>query len=206
MALEYARLDLLRDIETESGGKSRELVVMRPSARDLIAVFEQTKVTGQLSRFVASCCRAINGTGNDLSGFSAAQLDAADGAEVAAILGAMSEEADKVEIGNGGDGVTEPLVYNLRHPIELAPPDGDVIRQVQFVARKLGDISEYLDARGAGNEFYAFMRAFGTMLGSNLPMTDSIIGAFDFLDYLVIRRKIMGKLTASRGRWKRTST
>lgn len=205
MALEYARLDLLREIATATGGKSHEIVVLRPAARDLIAVFGEAKVTGQLRRFVGSCCRAINGTGKDLSEFSADELDAADGAELAAILGAMSEEADKIEVGNGGDGIFEPLVYNLQHPIELAPPDGDVIRQVSFEARKLGDLSEYLDARGAGNEFYAFMRSFGTLLGTVLPMTDSIIGAVDFIDYLVIRRKIMGKLTASRGRWKRTS-
>lgn len=208
MTLEYARLDLLRDIETSTGGRSHELVVTRPSARDLIAVFEETKVAGQLKRFVGSCCRAINGTGNDLSEFSPDQLDAADGAELAAILGAMSEEADKVEIANGGDGITEPLVYNLRHPVELTPgePNGETIRQIHFEARKLGDLSEYLDARGAGNEFYAFMRSFGTLLGTKLPMTDTIVGAIDFLDYLVIRRKIMGKLTASRGRWRRTST
>jgi hypothetical protein len=208
MPQEYARLDLLRDIATATGGTSHQIVVMRPTARELIGVFEESKVTGQLKRFVGSCCRAINGTGKDLSEFHSADLDAADGAELAAILAAMSEEADRVEVG-AGDGITEPLVYTLRHPIELAAADGgkpsESVRQIQFQARKLGDLSDFLDSRGAGNEFYAFMRAFGTLLGTKLPMTDGIIGALDFLDYLVIRRKIMGKLTASRGRWKKAS-
>jgi hypothetical protein len=205
MPQEYARLDLLRDIETENGGRSHEIVVLRPSARNMIDVLAEAKVSAQLNRLVTSCCRAINGTGKDLVTFSAGQLDASDGAELAAVVASMSEEADAIEVGPA-DGVLEPLVYNLRYPIELAPPDGDKVRQIQFQARKIGDLSDFLDARGAGNEFFAFMRAFGTLLGTKLPMTDSIIGALDFLDYLVIRRKIMGKLTASRGRWKKTST
>jgi hypothetical protein len=205
MALEYARLDLLRDIETSTGGRSHQVVVLRPTARDLINVFAESGVTNQLGIFAGTCCRAINGTGNDLSQFDVKQLDAADGAEIAAVLSAMNTDADNMPIG-GGDGINEPLVYTLQRPIELAPPDGDVVKQIQFEARRLGDLSEYLDARGAGNEYYAFMRSFGTLLGTKLPMTDAICGAIDFLDYLVIRRKIMGKLTASRGRWKRAST
>jgi hypothetical protein len=209
MALEYARLDLLRDIETSTGGRSHEIVVLRPTARDLINVFNESGVTKQLSVFAGTCCRAINGTGADLSPFDIKQLDAADGAEIAAVLSAMNGDADSQPDGIG-DGITEPLVYTLQRPVELAPAEADreaiVVKQIQFEARKLGDLSEYLDARGAGNEYYAFMRSFGTLLGTKLPMTDAICGAVDFLDYLVIRRKIMGKLTASRGRWKRTST
>jgi hypothetical protein len=207
MALEYARLDLLREIETTTGGKSHTVVVLRPTARDMIGVMAENKVSAQIDQLVTACCRAINGTGKDLSEFKAVQLDAADGAELAAVAAAMSEDADKVEIGPG-DGVFEPLTYTLQFPIDLTPgnPDGERVTQIQFHARKLGDLSEFLDARGAGNEFYAFMRAFGTLLGTALPMTDTVIGALDFLDYMVIRRKIMGKLTASRGRWKKTST
>jgi len=202
MPQEYARLDLAREIKTEGGNTSREVVVLRPTAKGMIDVLSELKVSAQLKRLVTTCCRAVNGTGSLLM-FSSDELDAADGAELSAVVAALSQEAEDIDIGPG-DGVFEPLVYNLRYPIELAPPNGDVIRQIEFQARRLGDLSEYLDARGAGEEFFAFMRCFGTLLGTNLPMTDSIIGAMDFLDYLVIRRKVMGKLTASRGRWKKT--
>jgi hypothetical protein len=206
MALEFGRLDLLRDIETSTGGRSHELVVLRPNARDLINVFAESGVTRQLGVFAGTCCRAINGTGKDLSQFDVGQLDAADGAELAAMLQAMNNDADNVTIASTGDGINEPLVYTLQRPLELAPPDGEVVKQISFEAKRLGDLSEYLDARGAGNEYFAFMRSFGTLLGTKLPMSDAICGAVDFLDYLVIRRRIMGKLTASRGRWKRAST
>jgi hypothetical protein len=209
MALEYARLDLLRDIETSTGGRAHQLVVLRPTARDLINVFAESGVTNQLNILAGSSVRAINGSGNDLSLFDVNQLDAADGAEVAAMLSAMNGDADGVPIGDG-DGINSPLVYTLQRPLELAPAEADreaiVVKQISFEARRLGELSEYLDARGAGNEYYAFMRSFGTLLGTKLPMSDAIAGALDFLDYLVIRRKIMGKLTASRGRWKRVST
>lgn len=204
MPAEYARLDLAREIDSSNGVSCHEVVVLRPTARMMIDVLAEAKTSSQLSRLVSGCCRAVNGTG-ELLPFSADQLDAADGADLAAVVASMSREADDIDIGPG-DGVLEPLVYNLRYPIELAPPEGDVIRQIEFVAKRLGDLSDFLDARGAGQEFFAFMRAFGTLLGTRLPMSDTIIGAMDFLDYLVIRRKIMGKLTGSRGKWRRTST
>jgi len=207
MPQEYGRLDLSREIVTSDGGVSHEIVMMRPSARAMIDVFADSRSSGQTAKLVAACCKAVNGKA-DLAGFDAAQLEASDAAELMAMIASITDEADSISIGDG-DGVSEPLVYDLRYPIELARSDGsspEVIRQIQFVARKLGDISEFLDAKGGAQEFYAFMRSFGTMLGTKLPMSESIIGAMDFLDYLVIKGKIMGKLTSARGRWKRTST
>jgi len=210
MPQEYGRLDLSREIVTSDGGSSREIIMMRPSARTMIDVFNDPRSSAQTAKLVAACCRAGNGK-DELAGlpsFDAAQLDASDAAELMAMIASITDEADNISIGDG-DGVSEPLVYDLRYPIELTRMDNaspEVISQIQFVARKLGDISEFLDAKGGAQEFYAFMRAFGTLLGTKLPMSESIIGAMDFLDYLVIKGKIMGKLTSARGRWKRTST
>ena len=207
MPLEYGRLDLARDIETSDGGTSREIVMLRPTARTMIDIFADAKPSEQTAKLVAACCRAVNGKA-ELSLFAASQLDTADAAELMAMIATISDEAEDVAVGNG-DGISEPLVYDLRYPITLARSDGEdseTIKQIQFVARKLGDISEFLDARGGPAEFFAFMRGFGTLLGTRLPMSESIVGAMDFLDYLVIKAKIMGKLTSARGRWKRTST
>jgi len=207
MPQEYGRLDLSREIATSDGGLSREIVMTRPSARTMIDVFNDPRSSAQTAKLVAACCRAINGK-DEMASFESAQLDASDAAELMAMIASITDEADNISIGDG-DGVSEPLVYDLRYPIELARMDNaspEVIRQIQFVAKKLGDISEFLDAKGGAQEFYAFMRAFGTLLGTKLPMSESIIGAMDFLDYLVIKGKIMGKLTSARGRWKRTST
>jgi hypothetical protein len=203
MPQEYGRLDLAREIDID-GGKSKQVVVLRPCAKEMIDVFTEPKRSRQLKKIVTACCRAVNGKDEPVS-FAADQLDAADGAELMALVASLTEEADDIDIGDG-DGILEPIVYDLRYPIELAPPDGDIVRQIQFMAKRLGDLSEFLDAEGFGAQFYAFMRCCGTLLGTRLPMSDSIVGALDFLDYIVIRDKIMGKLTGSRGRWKRTST
>ena len=70
----------------------------------------------------------------------------------------------------------------------------------------MASISDFLDARGETKEFHAFMRAFAKPLGVNMSvMSDILIDALDFLDYLVIRRQIMGKLVFARRRWKRAS-
>jgi len=207
MPQEYGRLDLSREIATSDGGLSREIVMTRPNARTMIDVFNDPRSSAQTAKLVAACCRAVNGR-DEMASFESAQLDASDAAELMAMIASITDEADNISIGDG-DGVSEPLTYDLRYPIELSRMDNaspEVIRQIQFVAKKLGDISEFLDAKGGAQEFYAFMRAFGTLLGTKLPMSESIIGAMDFLDYLVIKGKIMGKLTSARGRWKRTST
>lgn len=167
------------------------------------------KTNDQLTRFVSGCCRAevgSNGTGQLLE-FQALELDARDAAEVADVLRALQKEADIVKIPDG-DGIYEPMVYTLQHPIKIPRPSPDPaeeITQIEFNAHTLGEISEFLDAVGAQHEFLTFMRCFAKLLGTRLPMNDAILNAMDFVDYLVIRNKIMGKLMARRGRWKRVS-
>ena len=207
MAQEYARLELLQDVTTESGGKAHELVIFRPSARDLFSAIDATTTTKRVEQFVQANVRALNGSGETPSQFKASELTAADVMEIVAVIGSLADEAKDVPIDDG-DGITAPLVYTLQHPIHLTPGQegGDVIHQIQFEARRLGDISEFLDVVGDTQEFKVFMRLFGTLLGTKLPMSDTVINAIDFVDYFVIRRKIMGKLVAPRERWKRTST
>ena len=207
MAQEYARLELLQEVTTASGGKANEIVFYRPSTKDLSTLFEQTTVTKRIESFVATNVRAVNGAGT--VEFRASELSSPDVLEVIDLIGSLAREADNVIIENGaGDGINAPIVYTLQHPIQLTPgkDDGEVIRQIQFEARRLGELSEFLDSAGEAQEFKIFMRVFGTLLGTRLPMSDSIINAIDFIDYYVIRRKIMGKLVQSRERWKKTST
>lgn len=201
---DYASLELIAEIKGKDGSTGRDVIVRRPSARDLIAVNDEEKVADQLAQFVTRCCRLVNGNGK-FAEFDSRDLQATDGAEFGSILVAMMREVDRHEPTLIGDGINEPIVYNLKYPVQLAV-DGDTIKQIQFQAKKIGDISDFLDAKaGSGEEFYAFMRSFGELLGTRLPMSDSMIAAMDFEDYLNIRKYILPKLVNSRSKWKRVS-
>ena len=201
MTLEYARLDLLREVKLDGGKAAHTLVVMRPTAKQFADIAVGDTVLERFDQFVSQCCKALNGTGEMLD-IHAAQLDGVDGGEIADIIQEMRNAADKITATETGDGINEPLVYTLIHPLTLS--DEVKVTQVSFMARRLGEMSEYLDAQTGPDEFPVFMRTFGQLLGTKLPMTDGIANALDFEDYLVIRRVIMGKLVRSRRRWRRT--
>jgi len=206
-AKEYARLDLLQEITAKNGATAKEIVVLRPTCRQMTDVLDTQRVGVQIERFVNACVRAVNGGAEPLE-FAVDQLNALDGAELTSVINAMSEEADAVVFDTqGADGVTEPIVYTLQHPITLRRADGaesETIHQLSFEARRVKEISEFLDAKGETREFQSFMRSFAKPLGVSMPvLSESIINALDFVDYLVIRRQIMGKFTFARGRWKR---
>jgi hypothetical protein len=208
MAKEYARLDLLQEVTTNSGSKSHEIVIFRPTAKDLAQLFEAPTIKARLEKFVSTNVRAVNGADTPPQEFKAGELSSPDVLEVIDLIGSFSREADGAPTSDViGDGVTAPVVYNLQHEIKLSEgDDAQVIRQIQFEAKRLGELSEFLDTSGEAQEFRVFMRLFGTLLGTRLPMSDSIINAMDFMDYYTIRKKIMGKLVASQNRWRRTST
>jgi len=207
MAKEYARLELLQEVSAvEGGGKSKEIVIFRPTAKDLAGMADAPTIKTRLERFIASNVRAING-GTEPVEFKAAELSSPDVLEVIDIIGSFSREADAAPLSDEivGDGIGSPVVYNLLHPIKLGPQDdAEVIHQIQFEARKLGELSEFLDTSGDAQEFKTFMRLFGTLLGTKMPMNDAIINAVDYMDYYNIRKRIMGKLVVSQNRWRRT--
>src|SRR5262245_27710810 len=206
MAQEYARLELLTPVTAKGGAEAHEIIVYRPSCRAMTEVLDTARVMDQVTRSVSTSCRGLNGGGEPLE-FAATELNAIDGSELSSIITAMSDEADRVTLDDTGDGITEPMVYTLRHPVRLTPrEDSEVVHQISFQGQKVKDISDFLDARGETREFHSFMRAFGKPLGLRIPlMTDILIDALDFLDYLVIRRQIMGKLVFARRRWKPAS-
>jgi hypothetical protein len=205
---EYGRLTLAMPIHFDGGSEGKEIIIYRPRCRAMTEVLDTPRLMVQIDRFVDACCKAVNGTGLPLP-FSGRDLSSVDGSELASVITAMSEDADNVLLEDvGGDGITAPLIYTLQRPVAMTrSDDGEVVHQIEFQARRVGDISEYLDARGETKEFHAFMRVFGKPLGVRIPvMTDALIDALDFLDYLVIRRQIMGKFINSAGRWKRASS
>lgn len=198
----YARFELISEI---NGG--RQLVFLRPNASDLTAALDGVGNKELLSRLVSSCCRVTSNGEGKLTALDVDQLDAADSAEVFDIVLAILREADDYNVTVRANGLDEPIVYDLRYPVLLhGRQDGEVVRQIQFQARKVGEITNFIDSRGVQQKFYTFMRGFGSLLGTQLPMADAIIGAIDFLDYLVIAQHIMGKLTAPRGRWSKISS
>jgi hypothetical protein len=208
---EYASLELAQEIESKGGGKAKNLVVLRPSGVEMMEVLSGGTHSQQLKSFVRKLCRVTNGSGKYSEVSNPEELSALDGAELAEIMVDMSRIGNDVEVFNGGDGISAPITYNLMRPLRLVKQGDDeaedvVISQIQFQAGKMGDLSEFLDAEGARNEFIVFMRRFGTLLGTTLPMTDGIIAMLDVLDYLVIRKKIMGKFVMGQKRWKRLST
>jgi len=205
---EYGRLQLLAPIKLANGGESQEVVIYRPTCRVMTEALDTTRLHVQIERFVEGCCRGVNGTGEAYP-FSGGELSSPDGSELASVINAMSQDADDVVLDIAGDGVTIPIIYTLQRPIELTPGklETEKVEQFEFMARKIGEISEYLDARGETREFHTFMRTFGKPLGIRIPiMTDILINSLDFLDYLVIRRQIMGKFISSRNRWKKASS
>jgi hypothetical protein len=205
---EYARLPLLQDVTTLSGSKAHEVVFYRPTAKMLFDSLTHTTIAKRIEAFVAINARALNGSDKPEE-FKASELSSGDVVEVIDLMTSLQREADDINLAEAdGDGVNAPIVYTLQHPIHLTPgkDDGEVVHQIEFSARTLGELSEFLDSNGERQEFSLFMRLFGKLLGTNLPMSDAIINALDFVDYYAIRRKIMGKLVTSRERWKRTST
>lgn len=215
MARQFGRLTLENPVTLPDGTTSREIVIMRPTAAQMIEMYIPDSPHAHLVYFISNCCRAeigSNGSG-ELKTFNSIDLYQADAAELTDTITALVQDSRAVaaKLSDMGDGVNEPIVYTLAFPIELKKrgPDGEeeieTVTQIEFVARKLGDLSELLDAPW-NQKFYVFMRLYGTLLGVNWPMSDSIIGSLDCVDYFVIRDSILGKLTARRGRWKRIST
>jgi hypothetical protein len=210
MPKEYARLELMQEVTTVEGGKSREIVFFRPTAKNLFDSLGHPTIAKRIEQFVSINARAVNGSDKSEE-FKASELSSGDVVEVIDLMTSLQKEADEIVLAEGdGDGVNSPIVYTLQYPIHLTPGKenggGDVVHQIQFEARTLGELSEFLDSNGERQEFLLFMRLFGKLLGTNLPMTDAIVNAMDFVDYYAIRRKIMGKLVQSRERWKKTST
>lgn len=208
MDKEFARLGLRQDVTLASGGTSKEVVIYRPTCKDLIELADLNKPGDQIRYFAKNCCRAVNG--GDTVEFKSNELDASDAAELSQLAASIYREMADYELPeDAGDGVTSPIIYTLRTPINLnrgpEDPEPETIRQIEFQARRLGEISEFLDARaGSPEEFYVFMRTFGHLLGTRLPMSEVVIQTMDYTDYLCIRGRIMGKLARSGGRWKKT--
>jgi len=205
MPQEYGRLKLLQPITLSNGSESEEIVIFRPTCRAMTEVLDTARLNVQIERFVEACCRAVNGAADPLP-FAGAELNSIDGSELASVITAMSQDADAIVVEENGDGITQPIIYTLQSPVRLNPVDGETVAQFEFIARKVSEITEYLDARGETREFHTFMRTFGKPLGIRIPvMTDALINALDFLDYLVIRRQIVPKFVTSRNRWKKAS-
>lgn len=205
LPLEYGRLELFRPIKLEGGAESKEIIIFRPTCKAMMDILEAAGkgLQVQIAKFCDVCCKAVNG-GEEPQPFNGRQLVVIDGADLASVITAMVEDADAVTLEPTGDGISEPYIYTLQHPIRMGShEDADVIQQFEFEARTVGEIGEYLDARGERNEFSTFMRVFGKPLGVKIPiMSDALIEALDFVDYLVIRRRVISHFIVSRNRWK----
>lgn len=205
---EYALVELRAAIPLPNGGEGHKILVYRPTCKQMTEILDTPKLNVQIERFGNACCRALNGSGEPME-FSANDLNSIDGTELSTVITAMSEDAEAVQLEETGDGIETPFIYTLKRPIKLSPQieDGETLYQFSFEARRIGDITEYLDARGERSEFYTFMRVFGKPLALRIPvMTEALIGAIDFLDYLVLRRQVLPRFLSSPRRWKRVSS
>lgn len=208
---EYGRLELLKPVPLEGGAEGHEVVIYRPFCRGMTEVLDTSKLVTQVERFVDACCYAFNGSGEPMK-FHGRDLSSVDASELAGVIAEMTQDADTIQVSEeqNGDGVTQPMIYTLQRPVKLITTNSDnneVVQQISFEARKLSEISEFLDARGETREFHTFMRLFGKPLDLRIPvMSDYIINALDFIDYMVIRRTILPKFIVSRNRWKKQSS
>src|SRR5262245_46317267 len=122
MADEYARLELQQDISIP-GGTSREVVIYRPRAKDLLPLVG-LRAREQLEHFVTSCCRAVNG-GSTVA-FKAVELEASDAAEISDCAASLGKDVVSFELSpEAGDGVTSPLFYTLRESVKLKRGEED---------------------------------------------------------------------------------
>jgi hypothetical protein len=205
---QYGTLNLRREVLAKNGATVHDLVIYRPTAKFMLDVLDTPGNTAQTTLFMQTCVRALNGGSEPLELAAALELDPADGSEINDTIAAMVLDADKVRLPpDTGDGITAPLVYTLHRPLKLSPrEDAETLTQIQFEARRMREVTEFLDATTRGEQFRAFMRLFGKPMGIAVPiMTDVLINALDFVDYFVIRGPlIMGKLTGAQGRWKKT--
>src|SRR5215471_2219163 len=147
MPQEYGRLKLLQPITLSNGSESEEIVIFRPTCRAMTEVLDTVRLNVQIERFVEACCRAVNGAADPLP-FAGAELNSIDGSELASVITAMSQDADAIVVEENGDGITQPIIYTLQSPVRLNPVDGETVAQFEFIARKVSEITEYLDARG----------------------------------------------------------
>ena len=130
--LEYARLDLLREIKMGDGVEAHTLVVKRPNAQQFSQIAIGDTVLERFDKFVSQCCKVLNGTGEELE-VHAAQLDGVDGGEVADIIAEMREDADRVTVEETGNGIDEP--FGLLHPLTLG--EDTTITDISFPAQRL---------------------------------------------------------------------
>lgn len=204
---EFGRLDLLAPVPLTHGGEGHTLIIYRPTCKTMTEVLDTIQLTEQIERFASACCKVLNGSGEPQE-FNGADLSCIDGSDLASVIAAMSADADSVILEDSGDGITAPFIYTLQRPITLSPQieDSEKLLQIGFEAKRVGDISEYLDSRGETKEFHTFMRIFGKPYLRIPIMTEALINSLDAIDYMVIRRRIIPKFVASRNRWRRVSS
>lgn len=102
-----------------------------------------------------------------------------------------------------GDGIDEPVVYTLKHP--FAYGSDDTISQISFAARRVKDISEFLNADGERERILSFFRCFGTLLGTEKPFTDIVLSLMDAEDVATVHRVIIPLLAGKRGKLRKVS-
>lgn len=190
--------ELSSPVTTESGRKADSVAVYRLTFGQAAPIFGTDDALQRIASFCAAACRTADPENERIKPET---LEAVDAAELVSALVEMSE-ADK-GLQFEGDGMTHPIVYNLKFPITLA--EGQEVKQFEFKARTLGEITAFLNAEGEVASFREFMRSFSGIIGVPMPVTDTLIDSFDVADYVNIKEHIMGKLTRSRGRLKKAS-
>ena len=181
MATPYAELELSRPVET-SAGLSTTLVVMRPTAGILMSTVDARRPWTRITNFLSKACKAQ--VGEELVDLKSSTWTSRRGRPDRHHPG----DVPGGRRGPGGGGRRSRHSHGL-HPHPSIPlSEEQTVRQIEFRAKKLGEVADFLNARGATEEFLAFMRNFGRLLGLGIPLTDGVSRALDFYDYLVIRR------------------
>jgi len=199
MSRPYAVLeDLSSPVTTESGRKADSVSISRLTFGQAAPIFETDDSTERIAIFCDAACRTADEVAEKIKSET---LEASDAAELVSALVELASPGPKPDFD--GDGVSHPIVYTLKYPIRLAADQE--VKQLEFKARTLGEVSGFLNAAGEVASFREFMRGFSTIIGVPLPITDSFVDALDLSDYATVKDHIMGKLTKSRGRLKRLS-
>jgi hypothetical protein len=160
-----------------------------------------------IKEFVKHCGVGFNNNGDEVSEISLSKLEAYQALEILEIFGLMLlDDTSPSEVM--GDGVLEPMLYELKFPITIKRSENGVeseheIKALEFKAKTFGEITAVFKVNGK-DRFYAFMRVYAkALVDFNVVMTDSFIDKMHISDYLVIQDKIIKKFLNPRKTWKK---
>lgn len=89
-----------------------------------------------------------------------------------------------------GDGYEKAIFVPLRKPLVFGQ---ETVTALEFLARNFGQVRNVLKTTIGAPSAREFVRAFGSVVGSKMPLSDSLLDQLDFIDVARISKYALGK-------------